>query len=495
MKKRHRQKKVDSVVPVTPSPAVMQAGTYFVYGLVILSAAALALRLYAAADNFWLDEIFTYFLARDKVHSVIDVFTGIKVEHQFLVTLGIYLTGDQLNWVWYRLPSVITGTGTLALMALVGYRRMRTAALTVTLAVAAVSYPLVVYSSEARGYAAATFFSLAMFVFIEAYWRNRNRWYLSGFWSATILAVLYHPAAVCISLALGLWSLVREWRLGGGFPRIVRELAWCHALPLVFMAWLYLIIMRQWGSVGGDVLPLARVLGDTMAVALGLPMREEFRWPALFLGSGLIAAGLLFLAKLVRSDIWIFYLSALLVAPALMLGFNSRSYVYVRYFVVLFPFLYLMLGEAMDAVAREFKWAQAAVIGLCVLMLVGNITATASFLQVGRGGYLNAVNYMAANTPRPNISVGGDHNFRNGYPIDFYRRYLPKDRSMVYLRNDAWPPEGPDWYLIHNTCGEYDFEPTSVVNVRDRTYRLVESYPVLGLTGVGWHLYRNDSRF
>ncbi len=495
MKKRHRQKKVGTSVQVAPSPAPRRAGPYFFYGLVILSLAALALRLYAATDNFWLDEIFTYFLARNEVHSVLDVFTGIKIEHQFLVTLGMYLTGDRLNWIWYRLPSVITGTGTLALMALAGYRRMSAVALAVTTAVAAMSYPLVVYSSEARGYAAAGFFSLAMFVFIEAYWRTRNRWYLTGFWSATIFAVLYHPAAVCISLALGLWSLVREWRQGGGFPRIARELAWCHGVPLAFMIWLYLAIMRQWNSVGGDVLPLGRVLGDTMAIAIGFPMREEFRPWALFLGSALIVSCLWILAKVVRSDIWIFFLSALLAAPALMLGLNSRSFVYVRYFVVLFPFFYLMLGEAMDAVAGKFKWAQPAVIALCVLMLAGNAVATAAFLRVGRGGYLNAVNYMAANTPRPNITVGGDHNFRNGYPIDFYSRYLPKDRNMVYLRSDAWPPEGPDWYLIHKTCSEEDFEPASVVDIRDGTYRLVESYPVLCLSGVALHLYRNDSRF
>ncbi len=498
MKKKRRRKKVEAVeasVKVGQAPAARKAGPSFVLVLAILSFVALLLRLYAAADNFWLDEIFTYILAKDKVHSVTDIFTGIKIEHHFMVTLSMYLMGDQLNWVWYRLPSVITGTGTLALMALAGYRRMRAAALAVTVAVAAVSYPLVVYSSEARGYAPAAFFSLAMFAFIEAYWRSRNRWYLTGFWSSAVIAVLYHPAAVCIFLALGLWSLVREWRLGSGLSRVVREMAWCHAVPLAFMAWLYFAIMRQWGSVGGDVLPLARVLGDTMAVAIGLPMREEFRGWALFLGSGLIASGLWILAKLVRSDIWIFYLSALLVVPALMLGINSRSYVYVRYFVVLFPFFYLMLGEAMDAVFKDFNGARMAVIGLCVLMLAGNTVATASFLRVGRGGYLDAVTYMAANTPRQNITVAGDHYFRNRYPIDFYSRYLPKDRSIVYLRNDEWPPEGPDWFLIHNTCSEEDFVPKNVVTVRGGTYRLIKSYPVLGLSGMGWHLYRNDSRF
>jgi hypothetical protein len=490
---RRLREELDAVGRGCQSPAGRRTGPCFAFALVMLSIVALLLRLYAAADNFWLDEIFTYFLAMD-LHGVTEIFTGIKVEHQPLVTLTMYLLGDQMNWEWYRLPSVITGTGTIALMAMAGYRRMSALALIVTLAVAAVSYPLVVYSSEARGYAPAAFFSLAMFIFLDAYWRSGNQAYLMGYWSTTVVAVLYHPAAGCIYLSLGLWSFVREWRLGGGLTQVVRDLALCHAVPLAFMAWLYFTVMRQWGSVGGDILPLAQVIGGTMAAALGLPTQVEYHWGALFLGGTIIASGLVILVRLVRSDIWIFYLSALLLAPALMLCINSRPYVYVRYFVVLFPFFYLMIGETMDAVARRSESARTAVVGLCVLMLVGHTLTTADFLRVGRGGYLDAVTYMAANTPRPNVNVGSDHDFRNGLPIYFYSRYLPKNRSMVYLMLDAWPPDGPDWLLIHNTCSEY-FVPKHFVKVRGGTYRLEKSYPVLGLSGVGWHLYRNHSQY
>jgi hypothetical protein len=494
MLKTNRRGKIDADLRICQSPAGMSAVSYFPFVLVMLSIVALLLRLYAATDNFWLDEIFTYFLAMDQVHGVTDIFSGIKVEHQLLATLTMYLLGDQMNWEWYRLPSVISGTGTLALMALVGYRRMRAAALIVTLAVAAVSYPLVVYSSEARGYAPAAFFSLSMFIFMETYRRHRNQLYLLGFWSTSVIAVLYHPAAVCIYFSLGLWSAVREWRLGGGLPQVVRELALCHAVPLAFMAWLYFTIMRQWGSVGGDILPLARVIADTMAAALGLPMQVEYRLGALFLGGTLVTAGLVILARMIRSDVWIFYFSALLLTPALMLGVNSRPYVYVRYFFVLFPFFYLMIGETMDAIARKSEAARTAVVGLCLLMLVGHTLSTADFLRVGRGDYLDAVTHMAANTPWPNVTVGGDHDFRNGLPIYFYSRYLPKNRNLVYLSLDAWPPEGPDWFLIHNTCSE-DFVPKRFVQARGGIYRLEKSYPVLGLSGVGWHLYRNHSKF
>lgn len=461
---------------------------------VLLSLGALLLRLYAATDNFWLDEIFNYFLAMEQVHSVKDIFTGIKFEHQFLVTLSMYLVGDQLNWMWYRLPSVIAGTGIIVLMAMVGYRRMRPGALIVTLAVAAISYPLVLYSSEARGYAPAAFFSLAMFAFIEKYWHRGNQVWLIGFWASTVIAVLYHPAAVCIYLALGSWSLVREWRLGDRLAMVVRKMALCHAVPLAFMAWLYFAVMRQWGSVGGDILPLARVIGDTMAVVFGFPMRPEFRWVAMFLGCTLIALSLVVIARLVRSDIWIFYFSALLLAPALMLSFDNRQYVYVRYFVILFPFFYLMLGEAMDAVAQRFKWARVVVVSLSVLMLFGHALSTTNFLRIGRGGYLDTVQYIVANTHGTQVKVGSDHDFRNGLPIIFYSRYIPKNQSMVYVRLNEWPSEGPNWLLIHNTCSE-NFIPKAVVTINDRTYRLEKSYPVLGLSGVGWHLYRNDSKF
>lgn len=490
--KPDRREEAEAAVPPPPPPAGMPMKASAAFSLIALSAAALLLRLYAATDNFWLDEIFTYFLAIHQVHRVADLFTGIRVEHQPLVTLTIHLLGDQPDWLWYRLPSVIAGSGTLLLMAMAGYRRMGTAAWVVTLAVAALSYPLVVYSSEARGYAPAALFSLAMFLFLEAYRRRGNPLLLIGFWLATAIAVLYHPAAVCISLSLGLWSLVREWRSGGGRSRALRGLALCHAPPLALLFAFYFSVMRPWGSVGGDILPLFRVLCDTMAAVLGLPMETEFRPVALLLGGGLIASSLWILARRVRSDIWIFYLSALLITPALMLWVSGRPYLYVRYFVILFPFFYLMLGEAMDEAARRWKAARSGAIGLSLLMLVGHGLSTAEFLRVGRGGYREAVGYMAANTRRPMVQVAGDHDFRNALPIFFYSRYLPAGRTMVYLRPNAWPPDGPDWFLVHNTCSE-TLIPPAAIEVGGRAFRLARSYPVLGLSGVGWHLYRNDS--
>jgi hypothetical protein len=161
-----RQEEIDADLKGCQSSARRTLDVYSLFALGMLILMALLLRLYAAADNFWLDEIFTYFLAMNPVHAVSDIFAGIKIEHQFLVTLSMYLLGDQLNWEWYRLPSVIMRTGTLALMTIVGYHRMSAAALIVMVAVAAVSYPLVVYSSETRSMRLLRFFV----VHVHRYW-------------------------------------------------------------------------------------------------------------------------------------------------------------------------------------------------------------------------------------------------------------------------------------------------------------------------------------
>ena len=58
---------------------------------------------------------------------------------------------------------------------------------------------------------------------------------------------------------------------------------------------------------------------------------------------------------------------------------NKRSTWYVVSVIVIF---FLMIGEAMDAVAKKFKEARAVVVGLCVLTLVGNTLSTVDFLRV-----------------------------------------------------------------------------------------------------------------
>ncbi len=83
-----------------------------------------------------------------------------------LNSLFLWLVGPTPHWVAYRALAVICSGGTLVLTLLLSRRRGPLEAVA-SVTLMAASYPLVVYGSEARGYAPATFFALAAFLLLE----------------------------------------------------------------------------------------------------------------------------------------------------------------------------------------------------------------------------------------------------------------------------------------------------------------------------------------
>ena len=104
--------------------------------------AGAVLRVWAAFDNFWLDEIMSLGLAQSISHSW-EILTLHHDNNHILNTLYLFLLGKQQNWVWYRILSVVTGTASVAIIGYGTLRRGFLEAATATV-VAALSYPLIV---------------------------------------------------------------------------------------------------------------------------------------------------------------------------------------------------------------------------------------------------------------------------------------------------------------------------------------------------------------
>src|SRR5262249_6510748 len=132
-----------------------------VYGIIfLLLLLAAALRIPGLLTDFWLDEVWTWALIRQQVTSWTDVFTKVRMDNSHpLVTLLMHLVGDQRNWMIYRIPSYLAGVATIPVAARIGLRRGACQGVAVA-AVFALSYPMIVYSTEARGYAPVVFFAL-----------------------------------------------------------------------------------------------------------------------------------------------------------------------------------------------------------------------------------------------------------------------------------------------------------------------------------------------
>src|SRR5204862_1912632 len=177
------------------------------------------LRLRGVFTDFWLDEIWGLRIAL-AAPSPLALITQIHQDTNHpLVSMFLYAIGPVRHWEWYRLLSLACGLGTIFLIRDRTYRIL-----------AALSFPLIVYSSEARGYAPAAFFLVVGYVL----WKKNP----IGFGVAIVLALLSHLSAFAVYLGFFSVDVVRrDWKK--------------HILPIAFGAWYYVVKVRHLVVGGG----------------------------------------------------------------------------------------------------------------------------------------------------------------------------------------------------------------------------------------------------
>jgi len=189
---------------------------------IVLGAAAI--RVPGIFTDFWLDEIWSLNIAK-AIDSPMDVLlsSAARIDNNHpLNTWYLNALGDVRQWWIYRLPALSCGIGSVIVAVHAMWRRGSVAAI-VAAALVAFSFPLVFYSSEARGYSPAVFFALLAFDAMLHY-VDRPGW-LSAivFNMACILGFLAHLTFVHFYLAALYWTLLRARRTK--LP-LVQQLAW-----------------------------------------------------------------------------------------------------------------------------------------------------------------------------------------------------------------------------------------------------------------------------
>jgi uncharacterized membrane protein len=464
----------------------------FILLLIVVVVSSL-LRFLAASDNFWLDEVATYDLALS-INSPMEAITRIRIDHHILNTMYMNLLGDHFHWGAYRLLSVISGVGAVVLMARVGSRFGKRQAFLAAI-LGGLSYPLINYSSEARGYAPAIFFSLAALTFLQEGWKRRILILRLLFWVSAILALLAHITSIYVLAGMSAWSLYRiieAYRKDrNDAQKELVDAIITYLPPYMAILGIY-CIMRQSDSMGGNIYPLSKVILETLAYLTGFGVTR----PWLILGAFTTTAALLLaLIHVYRKDLgrFIFYICTVLIAPVITLLVYSREYVYVRYFIVCFPFALLLIAELLDAMLADRKHLKATALAFLAVFLIGNGIHTTKFLKLGRGAYFHAVEMISAHADEQNIStVSGDHDFRVGMMVAYYARYFEAISPVRYIRASQMPEEGTDWYISHQLIAG---SPTlDFIDIGHSQYIKKAIFPFYGLSGMQWTLYRNSDQ-
>ncbi len=450
-------------------------------------AVAAGLLLAAARGDLWLDEIWSLSLAQ-AADSAGDVFTRLRHDNNHpLHTLYLVLLGPGQPLFCYRIPAVLAGIGSLLLLGRIAGRWGRFEELAVLL-LAGTSFPLLLYWSEARGYAPAIFWSLAAYWLLVAWHRNGRHWLLPLLWSAAVLGTLSHLSFIIILLSLASFSLVRELTSQAPGWRKLGRLAAAHLPPLAFFTWFYLFFARDMTLGGGPVLSYWDVLCRAAAMLTGAP---DSGWPRILAAIGI---GLVLVtgtgAMIRHRDHWPLYLAVLLIVPALMLWLTRPRYLYFRFFILCFPFFYLLLAYLLGRAWRRLRGRWQWVIALLpALMLTGQLFRVVPLIVHGRGGYSRAVAAMAARTDRSPITVGSDHDFRNQKVLRFYADRLAAPKTSRYIERDAWQRVRPVWFIAHSQDAGTE-PPAELVVGEAGTYGLVGTYRSCPISGWDWFLYR-----
>ena len=458
-----------------------------IFNVLIFSLAILGLILYwrGALDNLWLDELWSLDHAM-KMDRIWDVFFIRHDNNHILNTLYMYIIGRTPHWLIYRIPSIVTGTLTIILIPFCTIGKTSVEKLTAA-TMTLVSFPLITYSSEARGYAPALFFAIFSYFSVLRYTQTKKYTFIFFYWVSVILGLLSHLTYIFILLSVFLWTA--SWinkEEGRIYSKIIHFLK-VHSVPVIIMCGMYFIFIRYLAIGGGDGGSELIAIKKTLLLAAGVP---DYKW------LGIVGVSLWFLAVIIgfrriyeKEPSWAFFFSVLLIMPAYFLLIRPPEYLHPRYLLIAFPFFYLLFSHVLASAWESGIRGKVLHIAVFAGIAIGNIYQLSGFYHFGRGGYKDAIELMANQSSEEIITVGSDHDFRNKIVIEYYRQFLPEGKRLVYFDQGSWPRNGPEWVITHD---EFD-DASKKITVYGVRYSLIKTFRFSGLSGWYWFVYRNNS--
>jgi len=360
------------------------------------------IRVIRISQGLWYDEIHTF--ARFVLLPWPKIFTTMIVPNNhilytFLAKLSITIFGVK-EWS-LRLPALIAGGLTPPVCYLLFRRRAGDISAFLAGLFMAVSFWMVWFSQDARGYSAVILFSVLSQVLYTEFIHNFNRRTAVYYIICSVIGCyfyFYNGFVISAQIAFGffLWATARKERKAVIFT--------LPALALILSAALYLPVMpdlakfaRAEGSdIAGRWLDLyflkevIKMLASTRSLVLGIPAFVIF------------LIGLVRLGKSWPEICWLYILAA-----ALLIIFTRvmTFFIYPRFLAFEIPFYFLAGAEALGLVEDEVRkyvrriprysiQAALAVI-ICFFLCFG----LAKYYRLGKQGFKQAAEYIQRNYP------------------------------------------------------------------------------------------------
>jgi hypothetical protein len=452
--------------------------------IVLLVGLGALLIILSARGTLWFDELLSLQWARSAENpwQIWEVFR--HDNNHPLNSLWLWLVGEDRFPLIYRLLSMVSGVCTLVLIWMAARRLAKTFAW-VPLLLASTSFPLVLYASEARGYAPALACLLGAWLVVSTRTESGLAWRVPLFWLLCLGAMFSHGTSLVILAALGVYFLVDRQTKGGHWLQTFGGAVVWFGVPLVAAALYWFFFLRVMIIAGGPEYTLPTVLAHLFGYALGAPGAGH--WVFALVGLLVLVAVLIF-ARFPDVATRVFFAGAVLIFPALSLVATDTTYLYFRYFLVSLPFVYLLsapLAARMDLWPRGWRILAATVLGAVVL---GQLPRLVQLISVGRGDYVTALRVIVEDCSLDKTIVA-NNEMQVGFVLG-YGKKLHSELAPLVLVPQARAAEQPTEWIVYVTQDDPPASPEPLINLHDTSYRFVSFHRSAPVSGAHWTIYR-----
>jgi hypothetical protein len=471
-----------SVRPVLFRPISIAAAVALIAGA--------AFRICGAQGELWLDEIWSLHLIEQMKSG--DVLPSIAYDNNhYLNTLYMALVGGTAAPLALRACSILLGTMTVAAAGWLQRDRGRFA-VSATMALFAVAYPLVNAGSEARGYAGML---LCVLLAIGAAERARDEPRPRNdlvFGAACVVGVLFQPMMLGMVAALGLWTVWQSVRAGAGlrgtYETVRDRFIWAMRLliPVISVVGIAVHFGRQGYGLGGFTAFALDKMIDAVArlyrFMLGLPQDTP---------TGLVFAlvlAILALAVLMQKPgdrRLALYLIVIVVMPTAMAIMHLPNVEMSRYYLLPGVAFLLLLGDLTANLWGRGRLGSGAALLALLAVVVGNGLELRTFLRLGRGDVTGMLDRIVADGPGPITS----NKERSDRPvISYFLKRMQIDIPLVDYHDVCATP--PRWILTSDWSNNLPEQAVIGAPECRLAFRQVAHYESWGLSGSSWTLYR-----
>ena len=454
--------------------------------IVLLLLVGAGLRFAAARGELWFDEVWSWELAASSA-SAWDI-VELKVDNNHILnTLVIYAAGPLAGSWAYRLPAVIASSAALWFGYLLA--RRWNAGIPV-LGLLAGSYMLILYGSEARGYAYLTACTLGAWWGLEEYISRPRIWAGALFGVCCLLGFLAQlPFAFAYS-GFFLYSMFRIPRQ----PRGLQNFLFLHVVPNLAIIAIYSLYIEGLVKSGGDQFPLGRTLIAAMSLWSGGPPLA----PGAYLGAAAAAVLVVVAVAKVFRESWprgLMYLTSMVLAPAGVIVASGFEFVYPRHFLVPMIFGYVAVGCLLARGMAAGRTGRIASITLIVLFWVVNAIPTSRVIIATRTPDEAAFSWLVEHSTEPVITISADHDFRVSRPLTYYMIQHIVDLQkrgvkLQYVERGKIPAEGTEWKILHTASDWQAPPPAEFTDGQGIEYKQARAFPAASLSAFSWFLYR-----